>query len=192
MGIGDWTARIWSKDLRTAIITTKYHSSYLTDGCWSPTRPGVLYTTKIDGTLDIWDFFYKQNDPIFVLQVTDMGLHTMSVEGNGKLIAAGAMDGSTTLLEICDGLSQQQHNEKPSINHMFERETRREKNLEARAKEMRLKEKRDAGKGSKFELKDSEDEEQLRKVEEEFFSIISKGEGVQDGNAEDISIPLDT
>ena len=152
----------------------------------------MLYTTKIDGTLDIWDFFYKQNDPIFVLQVTDMGLHTMSVEGNGKLIAAGAMDGSTTLLEICDGLSQQQHNEKPSINHMFERETRREKNLEARAKEMRLKEKRDAGKGSKFELKDSEDEEQLRKVEEEFFSIISKGEGVQDGNAEDISIPLDT
>eukprot|EP00960_Hanusia_phi_P057993 763736-Hanusia_phi.AAC.2 len=30
-------------------MTTKYHASYLTDGCWSPTRPGVFFTTKMDG-----------------------------------------------------------------------------------------------------------------------------------------------
>jgi dynein intermediate chain 2, axonemal len=36
--VGDWTARIWMEDLRTPIMTTKYHSSYLTAGCWSPTR----------------------------------------------------------------------------------------------------------------------------------------------------------
>ena len=30
--IGDWTARIWIEDLRTPIMTTKYHSSYLTSG----------------------------------------------------------------------------------------------------------------------------------------------------------------
>ena len=28
------------EDLRTPIMTTKYHSSYLTSGCWSPTRAG--------------------------------------------------------------------------------------------------------------------------------------------------------
>jgi dynein intermediate chain 2, axonemal len=58
------------EDLRTPIMTTKYHSSYLTDGCWSPTRPGVFFTAKMDGTLDIWDYFYKQNDPTFTIQAS--------------------------------------------------------------------------------------------------------------------------
>ena len=38
--VGDWTARIWNDEIKTPIMTTKYHASYLTDGCWSPTRPG--------------------------------------------------------------------------------------------------------------------------------------------------------
>jgi dynein intermediate chain 2, axonemal len=125
------------EDVKTPIMTTKYHSSYLTDGCWSPTRPGVFFTTKMDGTLDFWDFFYKQNDPTFQLQVAvpfapltppqvcDVPLHTLSVEANGKLIAVGAEDGSTMLFEICDGLAVLQQNEKTSISQMFERETKR-------------------------------------------------------------------
>ena len=51
--VGDWTARIWNDDLRTPIMTTKYHAAYLTDGCWSPTRPGVFFTTKMDGTFTL-------------------------------------------------------------------------------------------------------------------------------------------
>ena len=38
LSIGDWTARIWNEDLKTPIMTSKYHSSYLTGGRWSPTR----------------------------------------------------------------------------------------------------------------------------------------------------------
>ena len=41
---------------------------------WSPTRPGVFCTTKMDGTLDVWDYFYKQNDPTLSLQVDGDGL----------------------------------------------------------------------------------------------------------------------
>mmetsp|Transcript_33806 Transcript_33806/g.78062 ORF Transcript_33806/g.78062 Transcript_33806/m.78062 type:complete len:227 (+) Transcript_33806:767-1447(+) len=41
--VGDWTARIWTEDLRTPIMTSQYHDSYLTGGCWSPTRPGVFF-----------------------------------------------------------------------------------------------------------------------------------------------------
>ena len=29
-------------------------------GCWSPTRPGVFYTARQDGVLDVWDFYYRQ------------------------------------------------------------------------------------------------------------------------------------
>lgn len=43
--------------------------AYLTDGCWSPVRPSVFYTIKMDGTLDVWDFLFKQNDPTLSLKV---------------------------------------------------------------------------------------------------------------------------
>ena len=52
-----------------AIFVFRYHMSYLTDGCWSPVRPAVFYTTKMDGTLDIWDLIFKQNDPTLCIQV---------------------------------------------------------------------------------------------------------------------------
>jgi dynein intermediate chain 2 len=123
--VGDWTARIWMEDLRTPIMTTRYHSSYLTDGCWSPTRPGVFFTTKKDGTLDIWDYFFKQNDPTFSVQVAEAGLHCLRVESQGRYIATGSFDGSTTLLEICESLAVIQQNEKQNMIQMFERETKR-------------------------------------------------------------------
>ena len=35
LSVGDWTARIWSEDIReSSIMWTKYHEHYLTDGCW--------------------------------------------------------------------------------------------------------------------------------------------------------------
>ena len=38
LSIGDWTARIWNEDLKTPIMTSKYHSAYMVGGRWSPTR----------------------------------------------------------------------------------------------------------------------------------------------------------
>mmetsp|Transcript_30238 Transcript_30238/g.59057 ORF Transcript_30238/g.59057 Transcript_30238/m.59057 type:complete len:567 (+) Transcript_30238:151-1851(+) len=180
--VGDWTARIWNDDLRTPIMTTKYHGSYLTDGCWSPTRPGVFFTTKMDGTLDIWDYFFKQNDPTFTLQVTDIPLHTLRVENQGKLIATGAADGSTTLFEICAGLCVMQPNEKPSISQMLEREAKREKNLETRAKELKIAAKKAEALQAKEKKGDEEEQEEqrLKEVEKEFFEMIHAGD---DGSA---------
>ena len=51
------------------IITTRQHMSYMTDGCWSPVRPAVFFTSKMDGTLDVWDYLFKQNDPTLSIQV---------------------------------------------------------------------------------------------------------------------------
>lgn len=47
----------------------RQHSCYLSDGAWSPVRPAVFFTTKVDGTLDIWDYLYKQNEPTLTVQV---------------------------------------------------------------------------------------------------------------------------
>eukprot|EP00164_Ancoracysta_twista_P002327 GFYU01003075.1.p1 GENE.GFYU01003075.1~~GFYU01003075.1.p1 ORF type:complete len:570 (+),score=204.31 GFYU01003075.1:231-1940(+) len=182
LSVGDWTARIWMEDLRTPIMTTKYHMSYLTDGCWSPSRPGVFFTTKMDGTLDIWDYFYKQNDPTLMLQVCDSGLHSIRVESQGKYVATGGMDGSTTLLEICDGLSVMQQNEKQSINQMFDRETKREKNLETRAKELKLKQKKQADGAPEGGAENTDDI--IKQVEEEFFAMIQETQTEAEAAAE--------
>jgi dynein intermediate chain 2 len=115
VSIGDWTARIWMEDLKTPVMTTKYHDTYLMGGCWSPTRPGVFTTIKMDGTLDVWDYFYKQNDPTLTVQVADKCLTSVKSEANGRMLAVGAADASVTLLELCDGLCTMQTGEKVSI-----------------------------------------------------------------------------
>ena len=51
--VGDWTVRLWNEELRAPVITSKYHMSYMTDACWSPARPGVFVTTKMDGSLGL-------------------------------------------------------------------------------------------------------------------------------------------
>ena len=107
------------------------------------TRPGVFCTAKADGTLDVWDIFYKQNDPTLSLQVDPDGLRSLRMESRGSFwrrarsrfrVHASAVRGATVM----------QQNEKNQVMQMLERESKREKNLEARAKELRAKEKRAA------------------------------------------------
>jgi dynein intermediate chain 2 len=132
MTVGDWTAKIWFEDSKQPLITTKYDRSYLTSGCWSPTRPGVLFTTKLDGTLDVWDYYHKQNEPTFSTKVSDSGLASIKVQAAGKMVALGSLDGTVTVLQLSRGLVEQQKEEKSTVAAMFERELRREKNLELR------------------------------------------------------------
>ncbi|XP_020858286.1 dynein axonemal intermediate chain 2 [Phascolarctos cinereus] len=174
--VGDWTARIWSEESReSCIMWTKYHMAYVTDGAWSPQRPAVFFTTKMDGTVDIWDFVFKQSDPALSLKVCDEALFSLKVQDNGCFLACGSRLGTVTLLEVSPGLCTLQRNEKNAASSIFERETRREKILEARHREMRLKEK------GKTEVREEEgegevkinQEELLALTEKEFFDIIN-------------------
>jgi len=59
MSVGDWSTKIWVEDLKVPIIRTKYHGSYLSDGMWSPTRPGAFFLARRDGWMDVWDYYYR-------------------------------------------------------------------------------------------------------------------------------------
>ena len=72
-------------------------------------------------------------------QVCDEALHCLRVQDQGRLIAAGSHTGTTTLLELSNSLCTMQRNEKMLVTAMFERETKREKILESRQRELRLK-----------------------------------------------------
>lgn len=200
--VGDWTARIWMEDLKTPIMTTKYHSSYLTAGCWSPTRAGVFFVTRMDGVLDIWDYFYRQNEVAYSHKVCDSMLSSIAVQGTsaggGKLVAMGDVTGTISLLELCESLAVPQANERKAIDLMFEREMKQEKNLEAREREIRRQKNLDSESRTKEaqEKKDAKDEKMealLRKVDADFLAMIKEAEddeskaaesSVMDGGAE--------
>lgn len=131
---------MWTDDtaVKTPILTTKYHNSYLTGGTWSPTRPGVFFTVKMDGTMDVWDLYYKHNEPTLTVQVSDQSLTTFAAHESGNTVTVGTADGSVTVLQLSAGLAEMAPNEKLAINSMFDRETTREKNLEKAIKEAKV------------------------------------------------------
>jgi len=137
--VGDWSVKVWSEDVKFPLLISKNTSPYLTDACWSTTRPSVLYTTKMDGSIDVWDLLFKQNDPTLTFQVCDAPIHTIQSQEQGKLLAVGARDGTTTLLGLSEGLVNIQNNEKKIFSEMLEREAKREKALESTLREKRVK-----------------------------------------------------
>jgi len=187
MTVGDWTVRLWNEDIKTPVMTSNYAKDYILDATWSPTRPGVFATTKMDGTLDVWDYFYKQNEPALSLQVDGDGLARVKMQEAGRWVAAGSVDGSVYMLELCDGLSQMQQNEKQGVSHMLDRESKREKNLEARAKELRARELRAKGQAKEEGAEAAVPWEERRKeVEAEFWRLTGltgpegvTGEGIE-------------
>lgn len=179
LSVGDWTARIWSEEIKDdSIMWTKFHMSYLSDAQWSPVRPGVFFTSKMDGTLDVWDFIFKQNDPTLNIQVCDEPLQCLRVQEHGRLLATGSQSGTLTLLELSDNLCTMQRNEKNLVSTMFERETRREKILEARNRELKLKEKagtmHDQPEKKETDESDMQEANPIEKAEKDFFKIVEE------------------
>jgi dynein intermediate chain 2 len=184
MTVGDWCAKIWTEDLKSPIMSTKYHGQYLTAGCWSPTRAGVFFVARMDGVVDIWDYFYRQNDMAYSHKVGEFGLASVSVQGNaqsgGRLVAVGDVGGTVSLLELCESLAVGQPKEKQAIASMFERETKREKNLEVRERDLKRKQQQssgDDGEADKAEDgKDQKMEDLLKKVDAAFLTMIKEAE----------------
>lgn len=194
--VGDWATRIWMEDIKTPVIFNKYEKTFLTGGCWSPTRAGVFYTCKSNGVVDVWDYYYRQDDPVYQLKVSEEPLTNIVCQSSGKIIATGSRSGTVTVLQVCDALSEQTTQEKPAMTQLFEREMNREKNLQARLlalrrmqKQKELEKKKDNSTGND-EAKDTENGDKttgdankpdgmesgrsLQEVEEEFLKLIEK------------------
>jgi len=136
LSVGDWTARVWFEDFKNfPMYTTFYHNAHLTSGCWHPHRPGVFFTSRMDGCLDIWDLTYRQSSSVLTVQVSDYALHCIRPTQEGHHLAVGGVDGTTTLLELSPALYTPVKDEKATIGRMFENESARDKTLATRAKD---------------------------------------------------------
>lgn len=130
----------------------------LTDGVWSPTKCSMFYISRMDGVLDAWDLLQQQNEPILSIKVCDEPLACelksqsywfflnkkcfatgLRAHEGGKLISGGSENGATFLIEVSDNMATSLKNDKPLLTAMFERENKREKILEAKLRELKLK-----------------------------------------------------
>jgi dynein intermediate chain 2 len=168
--VGDWCAKIWMEELKGPLLVSPYYPSYVSGASWSPTRAGVFFLSRHDGRIDCWDYFYRMNEVSLSQKVSDASLTSISVQSQGQLMAVGDSEGAITLLSLCESLVKPGPNEKNVIGAMFERETKREKNLEAIKKQASGKKKAEdetgADKGHVI------DEAEFRAREKAFFNEV--------------------
>lgn len=58
LGVTDWAFYLWRDTIQAQelLFQSSYTSTYFTRGCWSPSRPSVIFLGLANGTIDIWDF----------------------------------------------------------------------------------------------------------------------------------------
>ena len=135
LSVGDWSAKLWIDELKGPLTVTPPAPSLITCGGWSPVRAGVFYTAREDGVVDFFDYYYRMNEVAYSHKVTDSKITAVNMQG-GEFMAVGDASGSVTLLRLCEELAIPSAGEKVGVGAIFERETRREKNLEAIKKQM--------------------------------------------------------
>lgn len=93
----------------------------------------------MDGVLDAWDLLQQHNEPVLTIKVCDEPLLCMRAHECGRFISAGSKNGAAFLIEVSDNMATSLKNDKPLLTAMFDRENKREKILEAKLREIKLK-----------------------------------------------------
>lgn len=127
----------------------------------------------MDGFIDVWDFFYRQNEVAYSQKVSDSPLTSISV--NQSMAAIGDADGTVSMMQLCRTLYDYtlQPKEKEIMQTIFERESRREKALEVakRMAEMKKPPKKDTNTAEK---KAEKLQNYLNDIEENFFKHVAE------------------
>lgn len=99
----------------------------------------MFYISRMDGVLDAWDLLQQHNEPVLTIKVCDEPLLCMRAHESGRFVSAGSKNGAAFLIEVSDNMATSLKNDKPLLTAMFDRENKREKILEAKLREIKLK-----------------------------------------------------
>ncbi|CAG4991625.1 unnamed protein product [Colias eurytheme] len=138
--VGDWTVRVWSEDCReSAVVWSPPHRHKITAATWSPTRLSLMLVTQWNGLLATWDLLRRQHEPVLTMQVCEEPLLRVRMHEGGTLAACGSRKGNIYMTELSQNMAHSDKNDKVLLTAIFEREAKRERILEARMREIRLK-----------------------------------------------------
>ncbi|KAJ3194937.1 WD repeat-containing protein 63 [Entophlyctis luteolus] len=131
LSVGGWSFHIWKEKLFGGpLLSSPTNNSYVISGRWSPTRPGVVFLSKSDGTIEVWDILDCTFQPNTVQNVASVGLSNMCVrqypgKGGAQFVAAADDEGTLHILEVPRHLTKPLKNEKLLMQALFDREVKR-------------------------------------------------------------------
>jgi WD40 repeat protein len=73
--------------LQKPLFVSRSVESYLTTGCWSPSRPGVIYIGLIDGSIEVWDLLDHSHQPSLVASIGSCQVTSMEFCASRKCIS---------------------------------------------------------------------------------------------------------
>jgi len=121
--ISSWGVHVWNIGSNPIgdepLFSSPHPESNLSVGRWSPTRPGMLFLGKDDGTLDIWDF----SEPAFsystysVATTRISSLEFLTHEDLSKsLLAIGDAAGNLHIFELSKSCTKASHGEAARVS----------------------------------------------------------------------------
>lgn len=127
--VGGWTFSIWKHGVTVGPLFQSYsHSHKLTSGHWSPSRPGVFFIGKSDGSVDVWDLLDKSHEPFLTQSVTPVSVVSVfphQISSKQQFLAAGDEVGTLHIMEVPWNLRTASTNELSIVEHYLEREANR-------------------------------------------------------------------
>lgn len=142
MTVGGYRVKLFSEECKdNPVMWTRNQDHELNCGCWSRTRCSLMLIGRQDGTLDCWDMLTDLRHPLVSLKVSTQPMVHNRAHENGMWVACGDENGDTYMVELSAALAFSSKSDKVLLSAMFERESKREKILEARLREIKLKEK---------------------------------------------------
>eukprot|EP00118_Oscarella_pearsei_P015193 m.135700 g.135700 ORF g.135700 m.135700 type:complete len:900 (+) comp38161_c0_seq11:190-2889(+) len=127
--VGGWDFCIWKEGVKSGPLLNSCSSTVrLTGGHWSPTRPGVLYITRCDGNIEVWDFLDKSHEPTKTQNVSAAAItsiYPFQMSYKQQLLAVGDQLGTLHIVEVPWNFRHSSSNEVGVMEAFFEREVNR-------------------------------------------------------------------
>lgn len=136
--INDFNFCIWRTDCDFPIFKSPYlDRTNNTCGCFSPTKPGIIFIGRQDGDIDIWDFLDQSYHPTQSWKGPAKGIASIQIDN--EYLAVGDRDGGLTLLKLPNNMWKPKGNEQDIMHEIWMREYERvlyvQKRLQIRSDE---------------------------------------------------------
>ncbi|KAL2649807.1 hypothetical protein R1flu_017935 [Riccia fluitans] len=137
LSVGIWTFALLKDNVKEPIFVSRCAEGYLTTGCWSPTRPAVIYIGLIDGTIEVWDLLDHSHQPSMIATVCSCQLTVMEFWriSSPQFLAVGDIQGILHILEIPRSLRRTSYKEKVAMGNFFARQQAWVADVKNRSKE---------------------------------------------------------
>ncbi|XP_037325776.2 dynein axonemal intermediate chain 3 [Pungitius pungitius] len=181
---GNWNFAIWKEGVTDGpIIVSPNSEQWCTVGCWSRTRPAILFIGKEDGSIEVWNLLEKMTEPVRIYpQVTNARISCIRPWTSSKQNFLAVTDelGMLLVFEMPKTLCVPSRNESSALEEYFAVEEDRLKDR-LRRKEQRAKEPKrtDCEKPLKPPVDEEQEYKDYLKLEEQ----ILKGLGLASATA---------